>query len=400
MNPNACVWHLLTGEFPPRLGGVSDYSRVVAEGLANAGGIIHVWTPLCEDAAVAELHPRITVHREITGWKRADFERIGRVLDASETPAHLLVQFAPNAFHRVGLNFELARWLQRRKVRGDHIHLMFHEVTYIVKPGDSFRRRALAFLQREIVRRLLRAADRVDIAIPYWERMLRPLDHLPTRPYHWRPPYSNVVMVDDPTGVALLRQKLARAGQSLVIGTFGTFASDVVELLRRMMLPLLLSHSDRAGLLIGRGSDRTAEDWIRLHPELEGRLSATGAIDLDDVSRHIQTCDLMIQPYPGGVCAKRGSIMANLSHGVAVVTNSGEVTEPIWTDAGSDSIAVVGNEAAVVARAEQLLGDREARLRVGCAALALYNKYFAAHHTIDALIAERGQSIPAETARS
>ena len=37
------VWHMITGEYPPQAGGVSDYSRVVARGLVAAGDAVHVY---------------------------------------------------------------------------------------------------------------------------------------------------------------------------------------------------------------------------------------------------------------------------------------------------------------------------------------------------------------------
>jgi hypothetical protein len=44
MSP-AIRWHMITGEYPPQAGGVSDYSRVVARGLAAAGDTVHVYAP-------------------------------------------------------------------------------------------------------------------------------------------------------------------------------------------------------------------------------------------------------------------------------------------------------------------------------------------------------------------
>jgi len=38
-------WAILTGEYPPQPGGVSDYTRLVAEGLAVGGDEVHVWAP-------------------------------------------------------------------------------------------------------------------------------------------------------------------------------------------------------------------------------------------------------------------------------------------------------------------------------------------------------------------
>jgi hypothetical protein len=39
------AWHLVTCEYPPQVGGVSDYSLAVATGLAAAGQTVHVWCP-------------------------------------------------------------------------------------------------------------------------------------------------------------------------------------------------------------------------------------------------------------------------------------------------------------------------------------------------------------------
>ena len=41
-------WQLITGEYPPQPGGVSDYSQQVAAGLAEAGDDVQVWAPSAE----------------------------------------------------------------------------------------------------------------------------------------------------------------------------------------------------------------------------------------------------------------------------------------------------------------------------------------------------------------
>ena len=38
-------WAVLTGEYPPQPGGVSDYTRLVAEGLAAVGDEVAVYAP-------------------------------------------------------------------------------------------------------------------------------------------------------------------------------------------------------------------------------------------------------------------------------------------------------------------------------------------------------------------
>lgn len=38
-------WHIVTGEYPPLLGGVSDYTYQVSQELVKAGDRVHVWSP-------------------------------------------------------------------------------------------------------------------------------------------------------------------------------------------------------------------------------------------------------------------------------------------------------------------------------------------------------------------
>ena len=38
-------WHIVTGEYPPARGGVSDYTFAIANGLASAGDEVNVWCP-------------------------------------------------------------------------------------------------------------------------------------------------------------------------------------------------------------------------------------------------------------------------------------------------------------------------------------------------------------------
>jgi hypothetical protein len=39
------TWHILTGEYPPQPGGVSDYTRQLARALVDAGDSVEVWAP-------------------------------------------------------------------------------------------------------------------------------------------------------------------------------------------------------------------------------------------------------------------------------------------------------------------------------------------------------------------
>ncbi len=56
-------WHLLTGEYPPQPGGVSDHTWQVSEGLARAGCAVHVWAP-----GERQVSPRASAREACRGW--------------------------------------------------------------------------------------------------------------------------------------------------------------------------------------------------------------------------------------------------------------------------------------------------------------------------------------------
>jgi hypothetical protein len=143
------ILHILTGEYPPRQGGISDYTAVLASGLAEAGVPVHVWTS--GDEGEQADGRGVSVHRTAGRWSPSDLDRLGRALDAFERPRRLLVQYAPNQWGYKGLNFAFCLWLNRRKARGDVVRMMFHEVRYTVHAGDRPRRWLLAAAQRMMV---------------------------------------------------------------------------------------------------------------------------------------------------------------------------------------------------------------------------------------------------------
>src|SRR4051794_27900807 len=104
-------WHILTGEYPPQPGGVSDYSAQIAEGLARAGIPAHVWTAGVGQSPHVE---GVSVHRLGKGWSRAGLWRLGLSLDGFPLPRRLLVQYYPNAWGYKGLNLGFVRWLNFR----------------------------------------------------------------------------------------------------------------------------------------------------------------------------------------------------------------------------------------------------------------------------------------------
>ena len=225
-----------------------------------------------------------------------------------------------------GLNLAIGRWLTRRRAAGDDIWAMVHEACYVFYLRDKPTRWLIAAASALNARALIGASRRVFYTIPAWEPLLRRYDPHPDRPMTWLPVPTTVPPVHDPASVADLRKRIA-PGSRTVIGHFGTYGLHA-DMLKKILVQLLGGRTDRVGLLIGRGGRKFAAEI----PDLAGRLIATDGLPPEQVSLHLQACDLMIQPYIDGVSTRRTTVMAALAHGLPVVTALGFLSEPFWSD--------------------------------------------------------------------
>jgi glycosyltransferase involved in cell wall biosynthesis len=373
------VWHVLTPEYPPQPGGVSDYTYSVAGGLAAAGDEVHVWCPAA-DAAPAQ--PGVVVHRALGRFRPADLSRAGRALDAFPGPRRILLQWVPHGFGMRAMNVPLCAWLAKRSARGDAVEVMFHEA--FLEFRGSWRQHAAAGVHRLMVVLLLRAARRAWYAVPRQETVLRPYCLGRRLPFAWLPVPSNVPVVTDPGGVAALRGRYAGDGHQLV-GHFGTYGASIAARLEPVLLALMRRRPAVSVLLLGRGGGAFRDRLARGEPAVGDRLSASGGLDAPDLSRHLQACDLMLQPYPDGVSCRRTSFMAALAHGRASVTTLGHSSEAFW--ATSDVTAAVADlDGTVLAEeAVRLLADGRAREQMGRAAARAYCERYSVQHTVTAL---------------
>jgi glycosyltransferase involved in cell wall biosynthesis len=374
-------WHLITGEYPPRQGGVADYTALLAAALAMAGSDVHVWTTEGPDSGTTD---GVTVHRPAGGWSPFELAHFEMELDAFPPPRRLVVQYAPNAWGYKGMNIGFCRWLLRRRRLGDDVRVMFHEVWYAWRLWDKPTRWALAVGQRMMARTLMEACSSAYVSIPGWEPLLRASEKGARRPITWLPVPSTIAVVDDAPAVAELRSRLAPRGQQ-IIGSFGTFGGMIGSMLAEILPRLLERHDDRVGLLFGRGSDRFAARLVAERPELTGRLIAAGALSPSEVSIHLQACDLLVQPYPDGLSTRRTTLMAGLAHGVATVSNLGALSEPVWGRSPCVALAPSSDLSEVVVAAESVLACPERRAELGAAGREMYRRDFAVERTVEVI---------------
>ena len=117
------AWHVISGRYPPAIGGVASYSHAVAAGLAARGCEVHAWTP--ENAMRRSTASRCTRRRH--GGPSRRLRDAHRLLDACPSPRTLLVQWVPHGYRYKSLNLPFVSWVAARARRGDRVEVMVHE---------------------------------------------------------------------------------------------------------------------------------------------------------------------------------------------------------------------------------------------------------------------------------
>ncbi|HEX6183920.1 MAG TPA: glycosyltransferase family 4 protein [Pyrinomonadaceae bacterium] len=377
-------WHLITCEYPPRVGGVADHTRLVASGLAAEGDRVCVWCPAAEGEAPGA-EGGVSVRRELGSLRPSDLRRAGRALNEFNAPRRLLVQWVPHGYGYRSMNVWLCLWLWARAfLRGDEVTLVVHE-PFLAFGEGSRRQDAVALVHRVMTTLLLSSARRVWTTIPKWEERWRPYTLGRRVPFGRLPVPSTTPVTASAEEASTTRALYAPAGVALV-GHFGTYGELIAGTLREL-LPRLLSAEETgcAVLLIGQGSEAMREELLRARPELSGRIHAAGTLAPEALSRHLAACDLLVQPYPDGVSARRTSAMAGLAHGLAVVTTKGVLTESLWEESGAVALAPAGDVGALLDEVRRLLASPESRAPLGDAARKLYRERFDLSHTVASL---------------
>jgi glycosyltransferase involved in cell wall biosynthesis len=283
------------------------------------------------------------------------------------------------------MNLGFCHWVSGRAQKGDVVDLMVHEPFLAFAGG--WKQRGAAAVHRVMTKVMLAAATRVWVSTPAWRPMLEPF--APNRPlgFEWLPIPSPVAPVHDPAGVQDLRRRYLGPGATRLVGQLGLYSRLTAPYVHRVLSAMLAADTRLSAVLIGMGSEDLRREILQGSPVLKTRIHAAAGLTSDDLSRHLQVCDLFVQPYPEGLTSRRTSTMGPLAHGRAVVSFDGEATEPVWREEGGVALVPAGNTGAMTREALRLLTDVRAREAVAARGLALYDRRFDVRHTVDALTA-------------
>ncbi|MGI9147195.1 MAG: glycosyltransferase [Chloroflexota bacterium] len=336
----------VSGEYPPDVGGVGDYTDRLRRALSVFEG------------RQSSLLSRGRVRR----W---DVRALAWLLRTAPREGIVHIQFQAGAFDLLG-DVCLMPILLRRLRPGVRVVTTFHDtrVPYLFPKAGRLRRAAV---------KLLAATSHAVIAAD--ERDLAWLDGL-SRHRHLVPIGPNVVCEPGPGyDRAAFRRALGLDETTLAMVYFGLLNHSKGLNLLVETFELVLRQVPKARLLL-LGGETGASDPTDRHTAARVRASLAGLGELtlrtgwlqpQALSRYLLAGDIAVLPYADGASPRRGSLLACAEHGLPIVS-----TQPASQAVASAVHAVPPNAPSLAAAVLEVAHDAalSQALRTSAAALA------------------------------
>lgn len=279
----------------------------------------------------------------------------------------VVLQYNPFWHGRRGFapGLPLAVYRLRRRARPARFALLVHE-NFIDAKSLKW---ALMHVWQRLQLLLLQA--QCDVQLGTIERWTRSLQRSwPFAPAHQLPVGSN--LPDRRTRRDAGRARMGADSDSVVLAAFGMrhpgrLTEHITEAARAV------ARDGRRVILLNLGTQ------VPHHDHLGAQLDVhePGFLDAGDVAELLAAADIFLAPFADGISTRRGSLMAALQQGVAVVGTSGHLTDRVFREA-HDAVELVGVEdrEAFIEAVRRLAADAERRARVGRAGRQLYETRF------------------------
>ncbi len=323
---------LVSTRLPPVHDGIGDYTARLAEALGQQGVDVRVWTQ--NDGVESDgidgvnIAQPFTLSRQRRVW--GILEEMERAEAAGDLPGAIVLQFNQFSWGRWGLNFHLPRVMQAIKKRWPEVKLgvMFHEK---IVPRVGWKFRVMRLWQLWQYNALADVADVRFFSIQKWadEELARRPDRPPQDSVHL-PVGSNLPYC--PPEKAKTRAELGLPEDAVVCGVFGTaHPSRLLTWVGAAVAELRRRGHDAWLLYIGGDGDEVRRQCREGGGGVETPIVDTGRLPAAEAAACFHVMDLYLSPFIDGVSTRRGSAMAALQHGVAVVSTRGELTDDCWT---------------------------------------------------------------------
>ena len=345
---------ILSAEYPPQPGGIGDYTRRLGQALVDRGQQVLVFTIgdlrfQIVDLNASTLNLQSTIYNLQSNWGWHIGRDVGAALQQTR-PDILHIQYQTGAYGmHPAINF--LPWRLRRTPHRPAIVVTAHDLL----PPYLFPKAGR--LRQWVTRRLLTDADAVvvtndddyarvtgacGLGTSGWRAIVNPQPAGPSPQAPVSIPIGSNIAVAPPEHYqrAAWRARLGIAADETLLAFFGLISrSKGLDTL----LDALAQLPARFRLIVIGGAATTPEDRayaaaIRQQIArlgLEQRVTITGHCEEADVSAHLLAADIAALPFADGASFRRGSLLAALAHGLAVVTTAQlepRAGRPVWAN--------------------------------------------------------------------
>jgi glycosyltransferase involved in cell wall biosynthesis len=355
---------LIAGEYPPMQGGLGDFTCQLALALAAAGHEPHVLTKFIAGEPNVSSADGIAVHRLVTQWnwetrrRIEDFVRVFR-------PDVLNLQYQAAAYQMHPAINLLPGALAKRIP----IVVTFHDLKapYLFPKAGFLRWKSIVNMARGATACITTNVEDRDILLAEGVRDVALI-----------PIGSNITPVRLDRLEQFDRAEWMRAqgipDDVLLIGYFGFMnESKGGESLIRALAELREQGIDAGLLHIGGqtgDSDPTNRVYAARLSDLAAELGVrdkvflTGFLDEHGVSRAFAACVCVALPYRDGASFRRGTLMAALAHGCAIVTTTPRVALPELRHDDNVILTPPDNPRALAEAIARVIGDAGLHMRL------------------------------------
>lgn len=316
---------IVTGEYPPMQGGVGAYTAILAQALANAGHLVRICTPTATHRAPSD-HSNVHIDTIITRWDCRALQQVRTWAQAQQLDI-VNIEFQTAAF-------DMSPWIHflPAVLRPIPVVTTFHDlrVPYLFPKAGKLR--------QWIVMQLAKSSAGVILTNHEDEQLL---SNLPRRALI--PIGSNIVKdLGSSFNKSMWRQQAHATESDFLIAYFGlanhTKGIDTLiaalSNLRSQGIPAKLA---MIGSVAGSSdpTNRTYSEQLNANIDQSGMrpfIHQTGFIDEHEVGAYLTAADVVALPFRDGASFRRGSLMAPIHYGCAIVTTTPAITIPEFQD--------------------------------------------------------------------
>ena len=358
---------LVSGGYPPEIDGIGDYTAWMAKALISRQDVEAPVSVFTSTGKEREQGSGIDV---IQFFDRSSPGGFGRLVELSHQRKldWLLLQYNPFSYGARGICYFVPETIVRLKKLYPKIRVavMFHE-TFMKEKG--LKPALLGVLQKMICRRLAASSDVCFVSV---EGFSADVNTRNGKDVEVLPVGSNLPELSiDPREA---KQQFGWEEGDLVMGTFGQkHPSRKIDWMFEAFEQVKKQIPKARFLYIGGGGDE-----MRRHIQ-DASLITTGPLSGVNVAKSIHAIDIYLSPFVDGVSTRRGSFVAALQHGSAIVGTDGSLTDQTLRGENGKSFELVtaGDSVGFAGKCIELACHTEYRQRLGRNARLLFERTFA-----------------------